>query len=133
MGLNKTPYSDSPRPWPQIFPVHLHLYKGIRRAGGLCCCNSSPVLFCVSMSMKPDFYCWHCNTNLMLQSRCLHLCLLQLVWAKGKQGMISDRYLGGILLSYFCMESINITSKGLRNSESAGLLLNMLSELHFRN
>lgn len=31
------------------------------------------------------------------------------------------------------MESINITSKGLRNSESAGLLLNMLSELHFKN
>lgn len=52
---------------------------------------------------------------------------------KRKAGMISDRYLGGILLSYFRMESINITSKGLRNSESAGLLLNMLSELHFKN
>lgn len=107
--------------------------KGIRRSGGLCCCNPSPFLFSVSMGMKSDFYCWHCNRNPTLQSRCLHLCLLHLVWAKVKQGMISNRNLGGILLSYFCMESINITSKGPKNSESAVLFLNTLIELHFKN
>jgi len=101
MGLNKIPYSASPRPWPQNFPVHLHLYKAIRRSGGLCCLSSPPVLFSVSMGMKPDYYCWHCNRTLTLQSRCLHLCASVGV-GKSKTGhdfrQISWRYLFKLLL-----------------------------------